>query len=625
MGMLPNAHSNMAFFDPRSPSPDNGAQYQIMAQQEQRRQQIMAQAQNAQVARPQTGGPPALNGLTPGQMQGVGYANIPQQGGLRRVASHPGPPAHGSLMGVLPPGPPDMPGGVGAPGLGSEQANGSREHQEEAHKPEPSAHTSELSQRVEELESRLSDLSSEHEVISPSESPAVERAPSSTSGVSSSSLSGTPKHNASKSPQAQSWQSVHPTLSSWKKLMTRLATAIDHVEDLARTSADHEPSLCAQVVELRNIFAQHQLRYTEFVKLSKEYTDQFLHDLSNEIRSQSAWLELLERRLGLAKTLRSAAVDLGASFEKGVCGELKGVRAVVRRCPLDEEAALFDELDELIGVIKACYVELDKFWTDEVRHIMQALKERRVDKGEGQYWRGVGNMLDAAVNDHETSSDALQSLPLPLPHFNSIRSDTDPERQLDAPEIAATLIPAISSIQASLASARNFRRDFSVLKAKHLRRLERACLNVEQNKQRCLRFFGDCVTYAGKAAESAGAAFSRPDPERVAAMLGLRGRAATLMKEGPIASGCAAGALIRVPDSAGKKVNKSFSKLGEMLRDGERLWRSIVHEDTHIVAALFRAEEEISIEGWSIKQLKKTLCKIDKEKGVLRRLSVTSY
>ncbi|KAI0052613.1 hypothetical protein FA95DRAFT_1553277 [Auriscalpium vulgare] len=118
MGMLPNANSNMAFLHPSTHSPNNGAQYQMMAQQEQRRQQIMAQAQNAQVARPQTGGPPALNGLTSGQMQGVGYPNIPQQGGLRRVASHPGPPAHGSPMGVLQPGPPGMPGVVGAPGLG---------------------------------------------------------------------------------------------------------------------------------------------------------------------------------------------------------------------------------------------------------------------------------------------------------------------------------------------------------------------------------------------------------------------------------------------------------------------------------------------------------------------------
>ncbi|KAI0042174.1 hypothetical protein FA95DRAFT_610902 [Auriscalpium vulgare] len=397
--------------------------------------------------------------------------------------------------------------------------------------------------------------------------------------------------------------------------MTRLATAINHVEELVcTTSAEHQPSLRAQVVELRDIFTRHQNRYDEFVKLSKEYADQYLHDLSDEIRSQSAWLDLLERRLELAKTLRSTAVDLGASFAKGVCKELKGVRAAVRACPFDQEAALFDGLDELIGVIKACYVELDKFWTDEVRHVTRALKERRIEQGEGQYWRGLGSTLDGAVNGHsQTPSDTLQS----LPRFNASRS----HHKLDAP--ASTLIPAISAIQASLSSARTFRRDFSVLKGKHLRCLEQVYLNVERNKQRCLQFFEGCVDYARKATESACAIFSRPKTERATTMLGLREKATTLFNEGPIA-GCP-DALTRVPETAGKKVCKSFSKLGAMLRDGEGIWRSILDADTHVFTALMRGEDELSIDCCSIKQLKKMLCRTDKERHILRRLSMTSW
>ncbi|KAI0042179.1 hypothetical protein FA95DRAFT_1682712 [Auriscalpium vulgare] len=285
-----------------------------------------------------------------------------------------------------------------------------RKRPEEAYKAEPSVASTRELERVQELETRLAEVLGEREGGLLSGSPPFEeRAPSSTSGISPTSSRGTPKHHPSRA-QTHSSQSVHSTLSSWKKLMTRLATAINHVEELVCTaSAEHQPSLRAQVGELRDIFTRHQNRYDEFVKLSKEYVEQYLHDLSDEIRSQSAWLDLLERRLELAKTLRSAAVDLGASFEKGVCKELRGVRAAVRACPLDQEVALFDELDELIGVIKACYVELDKFWTDEVRHVTQILKERRIQQGEGQYWRGLGSTLDGAVNGQSVSSSRSTS------------------------------------------------------------------------------------------------------------------------------------------------------------------------------------------------------------------------
>ncbi|KAI0039825.1 hypothetical protein FA95DRAFT_982444 [Auriscalpium vulgare] len=121
--------------------------------------------------------------------------------------------------------------------------------------------SAELSQRVQELDNHLAELLCEQD----DDCPSGPRAPSTTSksGANSSGLRATQN--------AHSWQTVHPTLSSWKKLMTRLATAIDHVEDLVRTaSAEHQPSLRAQVVELRDIFTQHQNRYDEFVKLSKE-------------------------------------------------------------------------------------------------------------------------------------------------------------------------------------------------------------------------------------------------------------------------------------------------------------------------------------------------------------------
>ncbi|KAI0039824.1 hypothetical protein FA95DRAFT_1566915 [Auriscalpium vulgare] len=123
-------------------------------------------------------------------------------------------------------------------------------------------------------------------------------------------------------------------------------------------------------------------------------------------------------------------------------------------------------------------------------------------------------------------------------------------------------------------------------------------------------------------------------------MLGLRDKATTLMNDGPIAG--STDMLARVPDSgasslvfhwnlferfhvAWKKFSKSFGKIGVMLRDGEGIWRLILDADKCVFAALLRADEDHFIEGRSIKQLKKMLCRIHKDKCTLQRLSMTSW
>ncbi|KAI0038183.1 hypothetical protein FA95DRAFT_1284236 [Auriscalpium vulgare] len=409
------------------------------------------------------------------------------------------------------------------------------------------------------------------------------------------------------------WQSLNRTLSSWKKLMKRLSTAISHVEELAGTApAEHQPYLQAQIVELHDALQRHQDRYEEFVKLSQEYAEQYLRDLSDEIRSQSAWLVLLERRLELAKTLRTNALDLKSSFEMGVCKELKGVRAAVRACPLADEADLLKELDTLIGAIKACYVELDKFWADELRHVTRALKEHRIEPGEVDRWRKFESTLEGILDDGTKGTPALEtSRPLEL--------DVKPKHQLDVPAVAVTLIPAIHAIQTSLSSARGFNRSiFSALKPKHLQSLQQVHYNVAQHNTRCMRFLGDCVTYARKAAESACAALSRPAFARIGAALGLRERATALIRARPLAGS------VDVPETAGRKVCKAFRELGGMLRDGERLWRTIVDADTHVFAALVGGEERRSVGGCSTKQLTRLLCRMDREKSVLHSLSLAS-
>ncbi|KAI0038182.1 hypothetical protein FA95DRAFT_1613571 [Auriscalpium vulgare] len=442
------------------------------------------------------------------------------------------------------------------------------------------------------------------------------------------------KSTGSQDCQTLPWQSLNPTLSSWKKLMKRLSTAISHVEELAGTApAEHQASLQAQIVELHNALKRHQDRYEEFVKLSQEYAEQYLRDLSDEIRSQSAWLVLLERRLELAKTLRTDALDLKTSFEKGVCKELKGVRAAVRACPLADESDLLNELDTLISAIKACYVELDKFWADEVGHVTQALKEHRIERGEVDRWRKIEITLEGILDGGTMKTPASETLPSLRPPVGlvkpahqvkmprpSVSTVSDPSAQLGLPTIAVILIPAIHTIQTSLLSARSFNRHiFSVLKPKHLQSLQRAHFNVSQQNKRCLRFFGDCVSYARKAAESACAALSPATFPRVTAAFGLRERATALIRT------CHLTGSVDVPETAGSKVCKAFRELGAMLRDADCLWRAIVDDDMHVFASLVRGEEKLFVLGCSTKQLMKLLGRMDGEKSVLQRFSVASW
>ncbi|KAI0044485.1 hypothetical protein FA95DRAFT_254632 [Auriscalpium vulgare] len=181
--------------------------------------------------------------------------------------------------------------------------------------------------------------------------------------------------------------------------MTRLSKSISRVDELTHIAPENQrSSLAAQVAELRNTLRRHRERYETFVKLSKEYADEYLQGLSDEIKSQETWLARLERRLDLARQLQRNVAGLKESFRKDVCDELKGACAAVRARPLVEEAALFKELNELIDTIKECYIALDNFWMDEVRHVTQALK-LRIEHAEVDRWRKIDTETQSALDD----------------------------------------------------------------------------------------------------------------------------------------------------------------------------------------------------------------------------------
>jgi hypothetical protein len=134
--------------------------------------------------------------------------------------------------------------------------------------------------------------------------------------------------------------SMHPTLSSWLNNMDKLSSLIDRLQELASaTRLDRRRELYRQVAALRTAFEIQQKRYFEFLRLTEEYADQYLRDISAEIEQQSSFLDMLANRVDMANTLYSQAVNLRKSYESGTVDAMKSVREtgeaglhVVSRC-----------------------------------------------------------------------------------------------------------------------------------------------------------------------------------------------------------------------------------------------------------------------------------------------------
>ena len=109
--------------------------------------------------------------------------------------------------------------------------------------------------------------------------------------------------------------------------MNRLSTSIDRLSELADTaSVEHRPELIRRVTDLRTDFNRQQERYAAFLRLTKEYADRFLSDISEEIQQQSSFLDALEKRLDMAKCLREKVVCLRESYEVGTLKRIKKVQ-----------------------------------------------------------------------------------------------------------------------------------------------------------------------------------------------------------------------------------------------------------------------------------------------------------
>src|SRR5712671_92952 len=119
---------------------------------------------------------------------------------------------------------------------------------------------------------------------------------------------------------------LHPTLSTWLKNMNKLSDLIDHLQELASTApSGHRPQLLRQVAKLRATFKRQQERCIEFLRLSEEYANRYLLDISAEIQQQSSFLDMLKERVNMAKALHGQAVHLRKSYESGTVDAMKNV------------------------------------------------------------------------------------------------------------------------------------------------------------------------------------------------------------------------------------------------------------------------------------------------------------
>ena len=116
--------------------------------------------------------------------------------------------------------------------------------------------------------------------------------------------------------------------------MEKLSRLIDRLEELASaTPSDVRRQLYRQVDSLRMAFKRQQQRYFEFLRLTEDYANRYLLDISTEIDLQRDFLDKLEKRLDMAKTLYHQADDLRKSYETGTMNAMKIVRETGEATP----------------------------------------------------------------------------------------------------------------------------------------------------------------------------------------------------------------------------------------------------------------------------------------------------
>jgi len=280
---------------------------------------------------------------------------------------------------------------------------------------------------------------------------------------------------------------LEATLSSWLRNMSRLSTLIHQLSELAITAPpERRRQLTRRAAALRADFKRQRERFLAFLRLSKRYADKFVSDVSEEIQQQTSFLDALEKRLDTAKSLREQADHLRLSYEIDTVQSMKKVRCTVLSQPLPEDVHLLTEMDIVLSDIQQSYMEMDKFWVDEVWKVLKALKNRRLDRGDIDRWRIFRACLEQSIAHWETGPPdnpvALHPNTLPSAH--------------DLIHIVSSLSSSGRSAQRTLRSVRlSTSEELESVKPKHYSLILKSEIKFSENRRLCVEFFRECVRY----------------------------------------------------------------------------------------------------------------------------------
>lgn len=281
-------------------------------------------------------------------------------------------------------------------------------------------------------------------------------------------------------------------LSSWLENMNKLDGLINRLQGLVSSAPpQHRAQLLNKVAALRAAFKRQQERFIEFLKLSEEYADKYLLDISPEIEQQSTTLDNLKERLEAANKLHGEAVELQTFYDSGTVASMKDFRAPTGLPrPLPEDNALFNEVDSVVAEIRRFYEELNKFWTEEIHCVVEALRKKgRTDPKDLERWNNFHSGLKQTV-------ESWKNRP-PNGDAETLRSNnTCSSTGVDLGAIASSLSPTIGSLEEALERMSSS----TSLKHSQLGRplFQRVYVSFAANSGLCLSFLQHCTVYGEK-------------------------------------------------------------------------------------------------------------------------------
>ena len=178
----------------------------------------------------------------------------------------------------------------------------------------------------------------------------------------------------------------------------------------------------------------------------------------------------------------------------------------------------------MLGQIRRCYLEMDKFWREEICHAAKALEMRRVDPSDVERWKNFHASLKETIDSWKVlsivlslcASDFLKYLQNGSPSGSSQdtgRSDPHPStvcpfflllqhpyiwfglfQGANIGEIASSLSPAMGSLEDTLKLIRSSA-SFEYTSFSDLSLLLRVDIAFTRNSSLCLNFLRHCADY----------------------------------------------------------------------------------------------------------------------------------